>query len=76
MTEVTPISVHNRNFIKGQLDTKGIAYPEQVLILISTMTNAKCNSRNDFIDSHSGNRTEKWIAVYLRDNVNSIVKMV
>lgn len=76
LTELTPMSVQIRNFIKGQLGTNGIAYPEQVVTLISTVTNAICNARNDFSDSHSGNRAEKWLAVYLRDNVNSIVKML
>lgn len=76
LTELTPMSVQIRNFIKGQLNTNGIAYPEQVLTLISTVTNAICNARNDFSDSHSGNKAEKWLAVYLRDNVNSIVKML
>ena len=65
-----------RNFIKGKLDTNGINYPDQVLTLISTVTNAVCNARNNFSDSLSGNRAEKWVAVYLRDNVNSVVKML
>lgn len=34
------------------------------------------NERNNFSDSHSGNRAEKWVAIYIRDNVNSIVKMI
>lgn len=76
LTELTPMSVQIRTFIKGQLDTNGIAYPEQVLTLISTMTNAICNARNNFSDSHSGNKAEKWLAVYLRDIVNSIVRML
>lgn len=76
LTELIPMSVQIRTFIKGQLDTNGIAYPEQVLTLISTVTNAICNARNNFSDSHSGNKAEKWLAVYLRDNVNSIVRMV
>ncbi|TCN72867.1 hypothetical protein [Acetobacteroides hydrogenigenes] len=76
LTELTPMSVHIRNYIKSQLDANGIAYPDQVLTLISTVTNAVCNARNNFSDSHSGNRAEKWLAVYLRDNVNSIVKML
>lgn len=59
------MSVQTRNFLKGQLDANGIAYPEQVLILISTVTNAICNARNDLSDSHSRNRAEKWLAVYL-----------
>ena len=76
LTELTPMSVQIRNFIKEQLNINGVAYPEQVLTLLSTITNAICNARNDFSDSHSGNRAEKWLAVYLRDNVNSIVKML
>lgn len=76
LTELTPMAVQIRNFIKNQLEANDIAYPEQVLPLISTVTNAICNARNNFSDSHSGNRAEKWLAVYLRDNVNSIVKML
>jgi hypothetical protein len=76
LTELTPMSVQIRNYIKGQLSDNGIEYPEQVIILISTVTNAVCNARNNFSDSHSGNRAEKWLAVYLRDNVNAIVKML
>ena len=76
LTELTPMAVQIRNYIKSQLDANDIAYPDQVLTLISTVTNAVCNARNNFSDSHSGNRAEKWVAVYLRDNVNSIVKMI
>ena len=76
LTELTPMAVQIRNYIKGQLDANGINYPDQVLTLLSTVTNAVCNARNNFSDSHSGNRAEKWVAVYLRDNVNSIVKML
>lgn len=76
LTELTPMSVQIRNYIKVQLDANEINYPDQVLTLISTVTNAVCNARNNFSDSHSGNRAEKWVAVYLRDNVNSIVKML
>ena len=75
LTELTPMAVQIRNFIKSQLNANRIAYPEPVLVLLSTVTNAVCNARNNFSDSHSGNRAEKWVAVYLRDNVNSIVKM-
>jgi len=76
LDELTPMAVKIRDYIKGQLDANGISYPDRVLTLLSTVTNAVCNARNDFSDSHSGNRAEKWVAVYLRDNVNSIVKML
>ncbi len=76
LNEITPMAVQIRNYIKTELDTNGIEYPEQVIVLISTVTNAVANARNSFSDSHSGNRAEKWIAIYVRDNVNSIVKMI
>lgn len=76
LTELTPMAVQIRNHIKAQLDANAIVYPDQVLTLISTVTNAVCNARNNFSDSHSGNPAEKWLAVYVRDNVNAIVRML
>lgn len=76
LNDLTQMAVQIRNFIRNQLDENGIEYPEQTVILISTVTNAVCNARNNFSDSHSGNRAEKWLAIYLRDNVNALVKMI
>jgi hypothetical protein len=76
LDDLTQMAVQIRNYIRAQLDANGIAYPEQVLTLISTVTNALCNSRNGFSDSHSANRAERWLAMYLRDNVNSIVRLL
>lgn len=76
LTELTPMAVQIRNHIKTQLDSNGIVYPELVLVLVSTVTNAVCVARNNFSDSHSGNQAEKWLAVYVRDNVNAIVRML
>ncbi|MDT0645039.1 hypothetical protein RM553_19565, partial [Zunongwangia sp. F363] len=66
LDDLTQMSVQIRRFIKNKLDEDDIEYPEQTIILISTVTNAICNARNDFSDSHSGNRAEKWLAIYLR----------
>ncbi len=76
LNELTPMAVQIRNYLRNELDANNIEYPEQVIILISTVTNAVANARNNFSDSHSGNRAEKWVAIYIRDNVNSIVKMI
>ena len=76
LTELTPMAVHIRNYLKAELDANRIEYPEQILTLISTVTNSVCSARNSFSDSHSGNRAEKWVADYVRDNVNSIVRML
>lgn len=76
LNEVTPMAVAIRNHIMTELNTNNIAYPELTVRLISTVTNAICNARNSFSDSHSGNRAEKWLAIYLRDNVNAIVRLI
>jgi hypothetical protein len=76
LDDLTRMSVEIRNHIEAELNANGIQYPRQVVTLISTVTNAICNARNNFSDSHSGNRAEKWLAVYARDNVNSIVKLL
>ncbi|WCM41047.1 hypothetical protein MG290_08745 [Flavobacterium sp. CBA20B-1] len=76
LNELTPMAVQVRNYIKTELDANSIEYPEQVIVLISTITNAVANARNNFSDSHSGNRAEKWTAIYIRDNVNSIVRLI
>ncbi|GMU85760.1 MAG: hypothetical protein AMXMBFR48_10020 [Ignavibacteriales bacterium] len=75
-TDLTRMAIQIRDYIKSQLDGNSIVYPEQVLTLISTVTNAVCMARNNFSDSHSGNKAENWVAIYLRDNVNSLVKMI
>ena len=76
LNELTPMAVQIRNYLIKELDSNGIEYPDQIIILILTITNAIANARNNFSDSHSGNRAEKWVAIYIRDNVNSIVKMI
>ncbi|QQY81178.1 hypothetical protein JJL45_09575 [Tamlana sp. s12] len=70
------MAVQIKNYLKMELETNNIGYPEQVIILISTVTNVVAKARNNFSDSHSGNRAEKWVAIFIRDNVNSIVKMI
>lgn len=76
LDELNPMAVQVRKFIKEQMDANGISYPDQVVILISTITNAICNARNNFSDSHNGDRAEKWVAEYLRDNVNAIARLL
>ena len=76
LDELVPMSVQIRKFIKGQLEANEIEYPDQTLPLISTVTNAICNARNKFSDSHSGNKAEKWLAIYMIDNVNSLAKLL
>lgn len=74
--KINNLSKQVKEEIKKGLDDNNLKYPENILNLISTVTNAISNARNDFSDSHSGNKAEKWLATYARDNVNSIIKLL
>ena len=50
--------------MKSDFDKKGIAYPEQMINLISTITNAVSNARNGFSESHFDRKSDKWLAEF------------
>lgn len=53
-----------------------VNYPEQVLNLITTMTNAISKARNSFSDSHFDGESDKWLGEFARDCVNSIGRLI
>lgn len=76
LNELIPMSVEIRNYIRHHLQNSGIPFPEQMVILIATMTNAVANSRNHFGDAHFADESDKWLAEFVRDNVNSLVRLL
>lgn len=65
-----------RENIASRLESKEANYPEQVLNLITTMTNAISKARNSFSDSHFDGESDKWLAEFARDCVNSIGRLI
>lgn len=65
-----------RDDIATKLKNKGANYPEQVLNLLPTITNAISNARNGFSDSHFDGESDKWLAEFARDCVNSIGRLI
>lgn len=65
-----------RENIASRLESKEANYPEQVLNLITTMTNAISKARNSFSDSHFDRESDKWLAEFARDCVNSIGRLI
>lgn len=53
-----------------------IQYPEKVIDLIGTITNAVSNARNSFSESHFDNDSDKWLAEFVKDCVNSIGRLI
>lgn len=74
--KLNQLAILVRNFIKNKLETESISYPEQMLMLITTVTNAISNARNSFSDSHFDGESERWLAEFARDCVNSIGRLV
>lgn len=76
LDEVNPLAKEVKNYIKNQLDSEGKDYPENIIALIGTVTNAISNARNKFSESHFNSEADEWLAEYARDNVNSIARLV
>ncbi|WP_069657762.1 hypothetical protein [Arcticibacter eurypsychrophilus] len=76
LDKLNQLAVAVRDFLKNDFDQKGIKYPEGVLTLIPTITNAISNARNGHSESHFDNEADKWLAEFSRDCVNSICRLV
>lgn len=75
VSDLMPLSKLVRADIDSKLSAVG-SYPIQMVTSISTLTNAIANSRNSFSDSHFDNDANKWLAIYSRDLVNSIGRLL
>ncbi|MGM0502862.1 MAG: hypothetical protein ACQERJ_10050, partial [Bacillota bacterium] len=76
LNDLTSMAKEIRKYIENHFDSEGIDYPEQIIILITTITYAIGNSRNQFSDSHFDNEAEIWLAEFCRDCINSVVRLL
>ena len=75
VTELITLARHVKNDIAGKLKSSE-KYPEQIVNAIPTITNAVANSRNSFSESHFDNEASRWLAIFTRDLVNSIGRLL
>jgi hypothetical protein len=75
ITDLMPLSKLVRDDIDSKLLALG-SYPTQMVTSITTLTSAIANSRNSFSDSHFDNDANKWLAIYSRDLINSIGRLL
>jgi len=64
-----------KNYLRGSLSLSGV-FPEQVINLIPSITHAVAHSRNRFSESHFDCSAEPWLAIFIRDCVNSIGRLL
>jgi len=74
--KINKLSVKVRDYIKEDFKNKDLEYPEQMITLITTITNAISNARNSYSDSHFDEQSEKCLAIFARDCVNSVGRLI
>jgi hypothetical protein len=71
---MTLCKVVKDNIIK-KLRAQG-PFPVEIVNAMPTLTNAIANSRNGFSESHFGDDSRRWLAVFARDLTNSIGRLM
>ncbi len=74
-TEVNEI-IRMSRLIKNHLRESIENYPDEALTMINHLTHTVDRSRNGFSESHYGEETQSWLATYIRDLVNSQIRML
>jgi len=73
---VTRLAVLVRDHLKEDFKLNKIDFPNQMLNLISTITNSIADARNSYSMSHFDKDSDKCLAEFSRDSVNSIGRMI
>jgi hypothetical protein len=75
LTDLLPLCRVVKDDISKKLSAQG-PFPVEIVNAIPTLTNAIANSRNGFSESHFGDDSQRWLALFARDLVNSIGRLL
>lgn len=75
ISDLSQLSKIVRDYLKEHFEKSDIKYPLPMINLISTITSAVSNARNQFSESHFDEESDKWLAEFARDCVNSIGRL-
>lgn len=76
ISDLSQLSKIVRDYMKNHFESSDIKYPLPMINLISTITSAVSNARNQFSESHFDENSDKWLAEFARDCVNSIGRLI
>ena len=62
--------------IKAYLRQNIENYPDEAISLLTNLTHTVDRTRNQFSEAHFGEETQRWLAIYIRDLVNSQIRML
>lgn len=75
LTDLMPLCKVVKDDISKKLQTQG-PFPVEIVNAMPTLTNAIANSRNGFSESHFGDDSQRWLALFARDLTNSIGRLM
>lgn len=75
LTDLIPLCKVVKDDISKKLQTQG-PFPVEIVNAMPTLTNAIANSRNGFSESHFGDDSQRWLALFARDLTNSIGRLM
>lgn len=75
LTDLMPLCKVVKDDISKKLKAQG-PFPVEIVNAMPTLTNAIANSRNGFSESHFGDDSQRWLALFARDLTNSIGRLM
>lgn len=75
LTDLMPLCKVVKDDISKKLQAQG-PFPVEIVNAMPTLTNAIANSRNGFSESHFGDDSQRWLALFARDLTNSIGRLM
>jgi len=75
LTELMPLCKVVKDDISKKLQAQG-PFPVEIVNAMPTLSNAIANSRNGFSESHFGDNSQRWLALFARDLTNSIGRLM
>ena len=75
LTDLMPLCKVVKDDISKKLQAQG-PFPVEIVNAMPTLTKAIANSRNGFSESHFGDESQRWLALFARDLTNSIGRLM
>jgi hypothetical protein len=75
VTDLMPLCKLVKDDISKKLQAQG-PFPMEIVNAMPTLTKAIANSRNGFSESHFGDESQRWLALFARDLTNSVGRLM
>jgi hypothetical protein len=72
LNELISMSREIRKYLKSMIKL----YPDEALKLLNHIAHTVDKTRNNFSESHFGDEAEKWLSTFVRDCVNSAIRLL